>query len=72
MTAIRRIPGWEIIEGAGGGYIAIRTVQVPEHSALSNVRCGATLPELFEHLEEETRGRANSNGRQGRARDRAG
>ncbi|MFI9839822.1 hypothetical protein ACIHFD_22505 [Nonomuraea sp. NPDC051941] len=67
MTATRGFPGWEIIEGAGGGYIAIRTVQVPEHSALSNVRCGATLPELFEHLEEETRRRANSN-----ARDRAG
>ncbi|MEV4108653.1 hypothetical protein [Nonomuraea sp. NPDC049695] len=70
MTATRRFPGWEIIEGAGGGYIAIRAVQMPEHSALSNVRCGATLPELFKHLEEEAR--ADSNGLQGRARDRAG
>ncbi|WP_431913759.1 hypothetical protein [Nonomuraea jabiensis] len=58
MTATWRSPGWEIIEGAGGGYIAIRTVLVPGHSALSNVRCGATLPELFAHLEEETRGKA--------------
>ncbi|MDX3100683.1 hypothetical protein [Nonomuraea angiospora] len=72
MTATRGFPGWEIIEGAGGGYIAIRTVLVPEHSALSNVRCGATLPELFEHLEEEARGRVNVTGRRGRARDRAG
>ncbi|MEQ4715660.1 hypothetical protein [Nonomuraea sp. B19D2] len=72
MTAASRFPGWEIIEGAGGGYIAIRTVLAPEHSPLSNVRCGATLPELFEHLEVETRGRPDSNGPQRRARDRTG
>lgn len=50
-----RFPGWKIMEGAGGGYIAFRTVLVPIHSGLSNVRCGATLPELFEHLEQELR-----------------
>ncbi|MFC5825126.1 hypothetical protein [Nonomuraea insulae] len=49
----RRFPGWEIMEGAGGGYIAFRTVLVPKESGLSNVRCGATLPELFDHLEQE-------------------
>ncbi|GAA3254449.1 hypothetical protein GCM10020216_090090 [Nonomuraea helvata] len=55
MTTTKRFPGWEILEGAGGGYIAFRTVLVPDHSGLSNVRCGATMPELFEHLEQEMR-----------------
>ncbi|MGP3912831.1 hypothetical protein [Nonomuraea sp. 10N515B] len=53
VTAARRFPGWDIVDGAGGGYIAVRKVPVPETSGLSNVRCGATLPELYEHLEEE-------------------
>ncbi|MFI7703013.1 hypothetical protein [Nonomuraea sp. NPDC049480] len=55
MTTTRRFPGWDIIDGAGGGYIAIRTVLVPENSGLSNVRCGATLPELYKRLEQESR-----------------
>ncbi|MFC5825203.1 hypothetical protein [Nonomuraea insulae] len=50
-----KYPGWEIMEGAGGGYIAYRTVLVPGHSRLSNVRCGATMKELFERLEQEVR-----------------
>ncbi|MEV4548425.1 hypothetical protein [Nonomuraea wenchangensis] len=57
MTKPRTFPGWEIIEGAGGGYIAIRRVLVPSAGGLSNVRCGATLAELHRHLEEETRRR---------------
>jgi hypothetical protein len=48
-------PGWVIHEGAGGGYIAYRAVLVPEGSGLSNVRCGGTRGELFEHLEQENR-----------------
>ncbi len=55
MTTPRTFPGWEIIDGAGGGYIAIRRVLVPSAGGLSNVRCGATLAELHRHLEEETR-----------------
>ncbi|TMR98710.1 hypothetical protein [Nonomuraea basaltis] len=55
MTATRSFPGWDIIDGAGGGYIAIRTVLVPENSGLSNIRCGATLLELYKHLEQEMR-----------------
>lgn len=55
MTGGRAFPGWEILEGAGGGYIAFRTVLVSTKSGLSNVRCGATRRELFEHLEQETR-----------------
>lgn len=58
MTKPRTFPGWEIIDGAGGGYIAIRLVLVPSASGLSNVRCGATLAELHRHLEGETRRRA--------------
>ncbi|MGI5285671.1 hypothetical protein ACQEVF_20365 [Nonomuraea polychroma] len=54
MTTTKSYPGWEIMDGAGGGYIAFRTVLVPDRSGLSNVRCGATLSELFEHLEQET------------------
>ncbi|MET7327233.1 hypothetical protein [Nonomuraea sp. NPDC005650] len=57
MTTTKSFPGWEILEGAGGGYIAFRTVLVPDGSGLSNVRCGATMPELFEHLEQELRRR---------------
>ncbi|MFG1704979.1 hypothetical protein ACFLIM_17465 [Nonomuraea sp. M3C6] len=56
VTVARRFPGWEIMEGAGGGYIAFRTALVPEGSGFSNVRCGATLPELFKNLEQEMRG----------------
>ncbi|MGN9844817.1 hypothetical protein ACTMTI_42475 [Nonomuraea sp. H19] len=56
MTTTERFPGWEIMEGSGGGYIAFRTVLVPGRSGLSNVRCGATLEELFKHLEQEIRG----------------
>jgi hypothetical protein len=48
-------PGWEILEGAGGGYIAFRIVLVPTGSGLSNVRCGATRRELFENLAQESR-----------------
>ncbi|MGN9843150.1 hypothetical protein ACTMTI_34005 [Nonomuraea sp. H19] len=55
MTTTRKFPGWEIVEGAGGGYIAFRTVLVPAHSGLSNVRCGVTLAQLFQHLEQERR-----------------
>jgi hypothetical protein len=51
----RRFPGWDIIEGSGGGYIAVRVVPVSKSSGLSNVRCGADLPELYKHLAEETR-----------------
>ncbi|MGW0802310.1 hypothetical protein [Nonomuraea sp. NPDC002799] len=57
MPAIRQFPGWHIMDGAGGGYIAYRTVLVPEGSRLSNVRCAATLPELYQHLEQESRTR---------------
>lgn len=55
MTADRKLPGWRIMDGAGGGFIAYRTVLVPSHSGLSNIRCGATMKELFEHLEQEAR-----------------
>ncbi|MFC5825199.1 hypothetical protein [Nonomuraea insulae] len=55
MTADRKFSGWRIMDGAGGGYIAYRAVLVPGHSGLSNVRCGATMKELFEHLEQEVR-----------------
>lgn len=58
MTGACGFPGWEIMEGAGGGYIAYRTVLVPVGNGLSNVRCGATMVELFEHLEQELRGEA--------------
>ncbi|MGP3958164.1 hypothetical protein ACTWPT_19330 [Nonomuraea sp. 3N208] len=51
----RKFPGWEIMGGAGGGYIAFRTILVPGQSGLSNVRCGTTLSELFEHLAQEMR-----------------
>ncbi|MEO3886509.1 hypothetical protein [Nonomuraea sp. B5E05] len=54
----RAFQGWTIMEGAGGGYIAFRAVLVPRDGGLSNVRCGATLAELYEHLEEETRPQA--------------
>ncbi|MEV0619787.1 hypothetical protein AB0I81_41160 [Nonomuraea sp. NPDC050404] len=53
---IEEFPGWVITAGAGGGYIAYRTVLVPRRSGLSNVRCGATLEELYEHLHQELRG----------------
>ncbi|MEW9549881.1 hypothetical protein [Nonomuraea sp. NPDC050783] len=33
----------------------MRVVLVPAGSGLSNVRCGVTLAELQEHLEEEAR-----------------
>ncbi|TDE53607.1 hypothetical protein E1295_16465 [Nonomuraea mesophila] len=49
----KAFPGWTIMEGAGGGYIAFRAVLVPLGRGLSNVRCGATLAELYEHLEQE-------------------
>ncbi|WP_327587482.1 hypothetical protein OHA25_11100 [Nonomuraea sp. NBC_00507] len=55
MTTTKRFPGWEIMEGAGGGYIAFRAILVPGDSGLSNVRCGATLSELFQHLAQEMR-----------------
>ncbi|MCK2213856.1 hypothetical protein MF672_008640 [Actinomadura sp. ATCC 31491] len=55
MTGIRRIAGWEILEGAGGGYIAVRVVPVPPGSGQSNVRCGKTLTELYRRLEQERR-----------------
>jgi hypothetical protein len=48
-------PGWVILDAAGGGWYAIRTVLVPRHRGLSNVRCGASLDELYRHLESETR-----------------
>ncbi|NBE94314.1 MULTISPECIES: hypothetical protein [unclassified Nonomuraea] len=50
-----RLPGWKIMEGAGGGYIAFRTALVRTDNGLSNVRCGATLTELYEHLQQEIR-----------------
>lgn len=53
MTAERKFHGWRIMDGAGGGFIAYRAVLVPGNSGLSNVRCGATMKELFEHLEQE-------------------
>lgn len=48
-------PGWDILDGAGGGWYAIRTVLLPRQSRLSNVRCGANLDELRRNLESETR-----------------
>ncbi|WP_157548556.1 hypothetical protein [Nonomuraea candida] len=55
MTADDRFPGWEIMAGAGGGYIAYRVILVPHGSGLSNVRCGATLDELHGNLAQELR-----------------
>ncbi|MEW9556086.1 hypothetical protein [Nonomuraea sp. NPDC050783] len=55
MTTPPRFPGWRIVEGAGGGYIAYRAVPVPARTGLSNVRCGATVPELYERLAQEAR-----------------
>jgi hypothetical protein len=68
VTGARGFPGWEIMEGAGGGYIAYRTLLVPLGSGLSNVRCGAILPELYEHLEQELRGEARPAPRPRRSR----
>ncbi|MGW4409178.1 hypothetical protein ACWEJ6_34465 [Nonomuraea sp. NPDC004702] len=47
-------PGWHIHD-VTGGWVAVRRSPVPRGSVLSNVRCGATLDELAEHLAEETR-----------------
>ncbi|WP_157548321.1 hypothetical protein [Nonomuraea candida] len=63
VAMTRRFPGWVILDGAGGGYIAYRTEPVSGRSGLSNVRCGADLAELYEHLEQEMRGQERSFGR---------
>jgi hypothetical protein len=52
-----RFPKWEISDGPGGGWYAVRRVLISpssrSSSALSNVRCGNTLDELARHLAEE-------------------
>ncbi len=49
---------WVINDGAGGGWYAVRRLNVSTHAVargLSNVRCGASLDELAKNLASETR-----------------
>jgi hypothetical protein len=49
---------WIIDEGSGGGWYAVRRVDLSDHyrrRGLSNVRGGRNLAELERHLAEETR-----------------
>jgi hypothetical protein len=49
---------WIIDEGAGGGWYAVRRVDLSDYyrrRGLSNVRCGRDLEELGRHLAQEAR-----------------
>jgi hypothetical protein len=49
---------WIIDEGAGGGWYAVRRVDLSDHyrqRGLSTVRCGRDLEELKRNLAQETR-----------------
>jgi hypothetical protein len=48
---------WDISDGVGGGWIAVRRHCLPAATlarGLSNVRCAATLDTLASHLAAET------------------
>jgi hypothetical protein len=68
-----RFPKWEISDGAGGGWYAVRRALISPSSrgssALSNVRCGNTLDELARHLEEEAQLEAHTTTRPPKVHD---